>query len=136
MIAATAFAGNDVIVNPINQPVPVIPSTNPYGWKSDHNSSALEASHVIKGSAGTLGQLSVTDTTAEYILIIDSATLPANGAVTLLYPPIPVGANTVTMINFSIPLQATNGIVVCNSSTGTFTKTIGGSTCIFSSKYQ
>lgn len=100
------------------------------------NSTALEASHIIKAAAGNLASLTITDSAAEYILIMDSATLPANGAVTLLYPPIKVAANTTTMVVLPNPYHAANGITVCNSSTGTFTKTIGGSTCIFSAQIQ
>ena len=100
------------------------------------NSTALEASHIITAGPGSLASLTITDTTAEYILIMNSATLPANGAVTLLFPPIKVGANTTTMVVFPNPLRASAGITVCNSSTGTFTKTIGGSTCIFSAQLQ
>ena len=90
-------------------------------------STALEASHVLKASAGQLVQLSVFNSkaTAQFILLINSATLPADGAVTLLYPPIPIGAASLLVLDLPAPLVASTGIVVCNSSTGTFTKTIG-----------
>jgi hypothetical protein len=100
------------------------------------NSAALGASLVVKASAGSLATLTVTDTASEYIMIINAATLPADGAVALLFPPIKVTANVTTMITFPNPLRASAGIVVCNSSTGTFTKTIGGNTCIFSAQIQ
>lgn len=94
-------------------------------------STALEASHVLKASTGSISALIVTDTASEYILIINSATVPADGAVVLLMPPIKVTANVTTMITFPVPWPASIGISVCNSSTGTLTKTLGGSTCIY-----
>jgi hypothetical protein len=96
-------------------------------------STAVEASHVFKDRAGALVSFHAFNTkaSAQYILIMDSATVPANGAVVLLYPPIYVPATSNVSLNFTIPLQAANGISVSNSSTGTFTKTIGSADCIF-----
>ncbi len=96
-------------------------------------STAFEASHVLKASAGSLGSLTVynSNSSAQFILIMDSATVPANGAVTLLVPPIPIAGNTVLQLQFHFPLVAAAGISVCNSSTGTFTKTIGSADCAF-----
>lgn len=96
-------------------------------------STALEASHVLSASAAQLGRLDVFNSkgTAQFILIINSATLPADGAVTLLYPPIPIAANQLLTITFPRPLAASTGIVVSNSSTGTFSKTIGSADCVF-----
>jgi hypothetical protein len=99
-------------------------------------STALEASHVLKSAAGSLVSLTVYDSVAEYILVMNSTTVPADGAVTLLCPPIKVAADTTTMITFPIPLTASTGISVSNSSTGSFTKTIGGSTCAFTGQVQ
>lgn len=94
-------------------------------------STSLEASHVLKNSAGQLVQLSVFSQTAQFILIMNSTTVPANGAVTLLFPPIPVAASQLLVLDFPAPLVASTGITVCNSSTGTFTKTIGSADCAF-----
>lgn len=96
-------------------------------------STALETSHVLKSSGGCLVSLTVTNTkaSAQWILIMDAATLPADGAVTLIYPPIPISAASLVMLEFPVPLPATKGIVVSNSSTGTFTKTIGSADCVF-----
>lgn len=102
------------------------------------NSTALEASKVLKASAGSLVSFSVFNTkaSAQYILIMNSATVPADGAVTLLYPPIYVPATSNAMLTFPIPLTASTGIAVSNSSTGTFTKTIGAADCIFNGQVQ
>lgn len=94
-------------------------------------STALEASKVIKASAGWLFSLSAFSNTAGYILIMNSATVPADGAVTLLYPPIPIAANQTIMLQLDSPIEASAGIAVCISSTGSFTKTVGGATCVF-----
>lgn len=101
-------------------------------------STALEASHVGKSSAGSLVSLHVlnTNTSAQYILVMNSATVPANGAVTLLYPPIYVPGTSNVSLTFPSPLVASTGIAVCNSSTGTFTKTIGSADCIFTIQVQ
>lgn len=93
-------------------------------------STALEASHVLKASAGQLVSFSIISTSAGVILLMDSATVPANGAVTLLYPPIPIDANRLAVIDFLRPLVAVNGISYCISDAVSFTKTIQAATCI------
>lgn len=96
-------------------------------------STALEASHVLKGSAGSL--ISITwfnsKASAQYLLVMNSATVPADGAVTLLLPPILMAANSTGQIDFKNGLVASTGISISNSSTGSFTKTIGGADCAF-----
>ena len=101
-------------------------------------SAAVEASHVIRATPnGALANLVVTDTASEYIMIINAAAVPSDGALTnLMCAPIKVTANVTTMISFPAPLKGTAGIVVCNSSTGTLTKTAGANTCIFSWQLQ
>ncbi len=94
-------------------------------------STALEGSHVLKSSAGSISAIMVTDTASEYVLVINAASVPGDGPVVLLMPPIKVTANVTTMVTFPVPWPASLGIVVCNSSTGTFTKTIGGATAIY-----
>lgn len=94
------------------------------------------ASKVIKGSAGSLKSLTVYNSgAAQFILIMNSATLPSNGAVTLLYPPIPIAAASILMLEFDRPLVASTGIVVCNSSTAP-SKTIGSADCMFAAQYN
>lgn len=101
-------------------------------------STALEASHVGKASAGSLVSLHVFNTkaSAQYILIMNSTTVPADGAVTLLYPPIYIPATSNASLQFPTPLTASTGISVCNSSTGTFTKTVGSADCVFTIQVQ
>jgi hypothetical protein len=100
-------------------------------------STALEASHVLKNAPGDLVTFHAYNSgSAQYLLLIDAAAVPANGAVTLLYPPIKVNADSNISLVFSVPLHAANGVVVCNSSTGSFTKTIGSADCIFMAQVQ
>ena len=96
-------------------------------------STALEASKVLKSSAGSLVSLTVTNTktSAQWILLMNSTTVPGDGAVTLLCPPIPIAAQSMVVIDWDTPLGASTGIAVSNSSTGTFTKTIGSADCAF-----
>ena len=101
-------------------------------------STVLEASHVGKASAGSLVSLQALNTkaSAQYILVMNSATVPGDGAVTLLCPPIYMPATSNMMLNFTTPLTASTGISVCNSSTGSFTKTVGSADCIFTIQVQ
>ena len=96
-------------------------------------STAFEASRVLKSSAGNLHYLAVFNSkaSAQFILIMDAASLPGDGPVSLLYPPIPIAAGTLLHLDLPKPLAASTGIVVCNSSTGTFSKTIGSADCAF-----
>lgn len=96
-------------------------------------STALETSHVLKASAGSLTTLVIFNSkaSAQFILLMNATSLPSNGAVTLLYPPIPINAGSTVQLDLPTPLVASTGIVVANSSTGTFSLTIGGSDCAF-----
>ena len=101
-------------------------------------STALEASKVLKASAGSLVSIHGFNSkaSAQYILIMNSATVPADGAVTLLYPPIYVPATSNFSLTFPVPLTASTGISVSNSSTGSFTKTAGAADCIYTAQVQ
>lgn len=95
-------------------------------------STALEASKVLLAGAGQLVQLSVFNSgPAQFLLLMNSATVPANGAVSLLFPPIPIPAATLLVLDLPAPLVASTGIAISNSSTGSFTKTIGAADCVF-----
>lgn len=96
-------------------------------------STALEASHVLKAGPGKLHALTIFNSkaSAQFILVINAASVPSNGAVTLLYPPIPIAAGSIVALDFPRPVTADAGITVCNSSTGGFTKTLGGADCAF-----
>lgn len=102
----------------------------PYGQPIAYKtSSATEGSHIIKATGGVLYSLTATNVSASagYILVFDSPTVPADGAVT------PVGCyaigaaqtQAVAMINYPDPFNT--GIVAVFSSTGCNTKTVATS---------
>ena len=98
-------------------------------------STALEASHVLKASAGTLYSVKVvTTTTAGWLLIFNATSAPADGAVTPIdfYQ---VGASTFLDVAWPTPLAANAGLTVVFSTTGPFTKT-GSATAAFSAQVQ
>lgn len=88
-------------------------------------STTTEGSHVLKASPGCLLAAYVTTGgTAGYLLIINSATVPADGAVTPLEC-IQIAANTTISANWAPqpPEWFSTGIVAVFSTTGCFTKT-------------
>jgi hypothetical protein len=103
--------------------------------KSNAFSSALEASHVVKASAGNLYSTAARlDSTAPsgtyYVQILNAASLPANGAVTHLTAPKKIQHTTGVDDEFYYEfdpggIAASTGIVVVLSTTE-FTKTISG----------
>lgn len=105
-----------------------------YAWSVD-SSTALEDSTVTKASAGTLrkveGRVDSTHASATYYWqMYNAASLPADGAVTLLCAPKKIVHVTGTDSNFSIDftdncIYASTGIVGALSTTE-FTKTISG----------
>ena len=101
-----------------------------------YDSSALEASAVIKGSPGTLFSITGVNSkaAAQYIQIHDSATLPADTAVPKIVLKVAASENFYYELN-EIGRYFENGIVACNSST-LATKTIGSTDCWFSAQYD
>ena len=94
------------------------------------SSTAYEASHVLKASAGNLITLSGYNSGgAQFIQLFNSTTVPANGTA-----PVAVFAVAATSnFYYTFPIMGvpfTTGIAVSNSSTGP-TKTIGGADCYF-----
>jgi hypothetical protein len=85
-------------------------------------SSAAEACHVIKASAGTLYAVSGLAGQAEYFMVFNATSAPGDGAVTPVWwgQALTAGAWSVTYPN---PLSMSTGITICASSTGPLTKT-------------
>lgn len=99
------------------------------------DSAAYVASVIAKASAGTI--FSVTGynskTSAQFIQLHDSATLPANTAVPAVILSVPASSNFYYDFG-EIGRFCEKGIVVCNSSTGP-TKTIGSADVWFNIQY-
>ena len=92
-------------------------------------SAAAEGSHILKASPGCLLATYVTiGATGGYLMIFNSTTVPADGAVTPVEC-IQVAASTTGWENWAPlpPEYFSLGIVAVFSTTGCFTKTIGSS---------
>lgn len=98
--------------------------------------TAYAASLVVKASAGTLYTITgySSRTSAQWIQVHNAASLPGDASVPVLIFKVPGDGN------FSFDLSPngrsfTDGIVVCNSTTGP-TKTIGSADCWFDVQYR
>jgi hypothetical protein len=86
-------------------------------------SAAVSAGVVVKASAGNLFAWRVTaGASAGYVLVLNSATIPADGAVTPL-DCVPVAANASVGTEHMYPDRHATGIVIVFSTTGCYTKT-------------
>lgn len=99
------------------------------------SSTALEASHVIKASAGRLYSLVITNTKAasQFIQIHNTSSVPADTAVPVYSFYVPA-ASSVSIAAEDLGDYFSTGISVCNSSTAA-TKTIGSADCFFTARY-
>ena len=95
---------------------------------------AYVASMVVKTGPGILTGFSCYSSkgSAQFILVFDAATLPAEGAIP--DEVFTVGATANLGLNWIPGRTFHTGIVICNSSTGP-TKTIGSADCWFSAQY-
>lgn len=106
------------------------------GPNTNATTTAYAASLVVKASAGTLYMVTGYNsrTTAQFIQLFDSTTLPADGTAPIVLFRVPEESN------FSLDLGMygrafSTGIVICNSTTGP-TKTLGSADCWFDVQYR
>lgn len=99
-------------------------------------SSALEASHVLKASAGNLYRVAVTSgALGGYLLVFNATTAPGDGAVTpILCRALPANAS-LEVDHAIIPDRYSTGITAVFSTTGCFTKT-ASATATFDAEVQ
>lgn len=125
-----AIGGSGVVLGNVGlTPVGGVAPTNA-------TSAALEASRIAKATPGTLFGVSGFNnkSTAQYIQLHDSATLPADTAVPKVVQLVP--ALSPFSFDYGIYGRAfAAGIVACNSST-LATKTIGAADCWFDFQYN
>lgn len=95
---------------------------------------AVASSLIVKSQDANLLDVNiVSGASAGYVMVIDAATVPADGAVTPALC-LPVAANTGIDINLRAnPTRFGNGIVVVFSTTGCFTKTASATAFISAS---
>lgn len=138
-VAFTGDANNGVAtdVNITNSSLATkeLPDSSSTYAPSNVTSTALEASHVIKASAGVLFSITGYNSkaSAQYIQIHNTTSVPADTAVPVLV------FRVEGLSNFSISATKfgryfSTGITVCNSST-IATKTVGSADCWFDAQY-
>ncbi len=112
-------------------PLPVEVMTSSTVDSTNVTSTTYEASHILKATPGVLfGVIGYNSkTTAQFIQLHDSATLPADTAVPVVTISVP-GSTAFSIDYGSVGRGFANGIIICNSSTGN-TKTIGSADCFF-----
>lgn len=124
---ATGLAGETLIAP--------VPEANTSWALSNSDSAALEASRVIKASAGKLYKLRVTNTlgSVQYIQLFNAAAVPADTTVPNVVASVAAGG--VLEMDFTqYGRMFSTGICVSNSSTPA-AKTIGAADCLFSAQY-
>lgn len=97
-------------------------------------SAALEASHVVKASAGELAFLSMFNDNAatRWLQVFNSTTVPADTTVPDLVTEVTAGATIQMPLTGRVPFAT--GISICISTTAA-TKTVGGADALFAVTY-
>lgn len=112
--AGPAFAQTQCLSPPVTPATPIV-------------SAAAEGSHILKAAPGCLISVYVYNSgAAAFLMIFNSKTVPADGAVTPVEC-VPVASASYQFINFA-PYPAewfSSGVVAAISTTGCFTKTVG-----------
>ncbi len=118
VFAASAAQAQGNCVVPAGAPATPVVSTS---------AQATAGGLVLKASPGCLiAVYLVNSSTAGYLMLFDSATIPANGAVTPIHC-IPIAASSYQWLSFAPqpPEWYSTGMSLAFSTTGCFTKTVG-----------
>lgn len=108
-----------------------VPTSNAAAANALTSSGAVQASNVLKASAGNLYSLTITTgATAGFLMIFNLTSAPIDGAVTPAYCS-QAPANMTSAIEWSIPVRFATGITAVFSSTGCFTKTESATAAFF-----
>ena len=110
-----AFAQQGVLITPSSGGgLAVAPSS----------STAAEGARVLKATAGNVYSISVTSgASAGYVMVFNSATAPADGAVTPVKCWSLAATSSMHMTFNPVPMHLGTGVTVVFSTTGCFTKT-------------
>lgn len=100
------------------------------------SSTAAEACHVLKASAGNLYGVSGYIGAAGFLMVFDATSAPSDGAVTpkaWAYAP---QAGSWSIDYGAVPAAFSTGVTVCASSTGPLTKTAYSTNTVFSGRVK
>jgi hypothetical protein len=102
-----------------------VPTSSANGGIVEVTSAAVESGHVGKALAGNLYRVAVTTgATAGWLMVFNSATVPANGAVTPVLCRLAPANASVEVDHSTMPDFYGTGISAAFSSTGCFTLTL------------
>ena len=108
-----------------------VPTSNAAAANALTSSGAVQASNVLKASAGNLYSLTITTgATAGYLMVFNATSAPIDGAVTPAYCS-QAPANMTSALEWSIPVRFATGITAVFSTTGCFTKTESATAAFF-----
>lgn len=95
-------------------------------------STAAENKRIVTTGPALLVGFTASSTTAQFIQLFDSSTVPADNAIPL--PAFAITAGGSVSIDWITPRYFANGIVICNS-TSQLTKTLGAADTLFDVQY-
>jgi len=110
--------------NPLPTTSTAAPSSAATSAVSSAQTTVAAGSLIAKASAGNLYGVNATSgASAGYLLIYDSATVPADGTTTPKKTYV-MAANSTIAFDFDMPVRMASGIVLVFSTTGPFAKAI------------